>query len=240
MAQEPGAVVDETDQEWFDVRAATRQARARAVMEVKMQELQDMRDFVAADLALLEPLAGGQGAVAHPAQRALTQPPLCFQIPPHARIGRTRRAGGRKGHAQIVVVQLRSPARMLGVLHGERLHRVRRQTREAADVATHLVTRAATGSWARRAAYSQRSMVEQPKRISRPVNGWRQVVVARAFKAACKAPSAGGAASSGPMIAKRSRAQRSRWGKSSLELKRHPHQGGTIGTAHGTAHYKVV
>src|ERR1700690_2920793 len=59
MAEEPRPVVDEADQKRFDVCAAAGQDLARAVMEVKMQELQDMLDFVAADLALFESIAGG-------------------------------------------------------------------------------------------------------------------------------------------------------------------------------------
>jgi hypothetical protein len=64
----------------------------------------------------------------------------------------------------------------------------------------------------------QRSMVEAPKRTSSPVNGWRQVRAASSLKAACKSPGAGGAASNGPMIAKRSRAHRSRRSGSSSQL----------------------
>ena len=43
--------------------AAAGQHLARAVMEVEVQELQDVFDFVAAHLALLESIAGGDGAV---------------------------------------------------------------------------------------------------------------------------------------------------------------------------------
>src|SRR6185312_3232654 len=61
-------------------------------------------------------------------------------------------------------------------------------------------------------------MVEAPKRTSSPVEGCRQVRAARSLSAACKSPGAGGPANSGPMIAKRSRAHRSRLSGSSSEL----------------------
>src|SRR6185312_5440364 len=57
-----------------------------------------------------------------------------------------------------------------------------------------------------------------PKRTSSPVNGCRQVRAARSASAACKSPGAGGAANSGPMIAKRRRAHRSRLSGSSSHL----------------------
>jgi hypothetical protein len=106
MAQEPGPVVDEADQERLDVLPAASQDLARAVMEVKMDELQNMLDFVAAHFALFEPIAGGQGALARSTLRALTQQSVRFQISAHARIRRTFHAGGGEGHPQIVVVQL--------------------------------------------------------------------------------------------------------------------------------------
>jgi hypothetical protein len=51
--------------------------------------------------------------------------------------------------------------------------------------------------------------VEKAKRTGSPLTGWRQVLAASAAIAARSAPGSGGAASSGPMTAKRSRAQRS-------------------------------
>src|ERR1700682_2803839 len=48
MAQEPRAVVDEADPARLEVLAAAGQDLARAVMEVKMDELQYVLDFVAA------------------------------------------------------------------------------------------------------------------------------------------------------------------------------------------------
>src|SRR6202046_2858983 len=150
MAEEPRPVVDEPDQEGLHVIAAASQDLARAMMEVKMHELKNMLDFVAADLALFESITGGQGALAHPAQWALTQQPVRFQISAHARIGRTLRAGGSEHHAQVVVVQLGGPARMLAVLRGQRLHRLARQTRKATDVAADLIAqrlRRITGSF---------------------------------------------------------------------------------------------
>src|SRR6185312_2740356 len=60
-------------------------------------------------------------------------------------------------------------------------------------------------------------MVEAPKRTSSPVEGCRQVRAASSLKRACKSPGAGGAANSGPMIAKR-RAHRSRLSGSSSHL----------------------
>ena len=83
-------------------------------------------------------------------------------------------------------------------------------------------------------------MVEQPKRISSQVKGWRQVFPAKALKAACKSPAAGGAANSGPMIAKRSRAHRSRLGRSSRELTPAPLRAGAGGTVDGRAAYKAA
>src|SRR5450631_84370 len=108
-------------------------------MEVKMDELQYVLDFVAAHFALFEPIAGGQGAVARPAQRALTQQSLRSQIPAYARIRRALHAGGGERHAQVVVVQLRGPTRVLAVWRGQRLHGLGRQTREATDVTAYLI-----------------------------------------------------------------------------------------------------
>src|SRR5208283_1998401 len=92
MAEEARAIVDEADQKRFDVLAAAGQDFARAVMEVEMEQLQDMLDLVAAHLALLEPIAGGDRAVGGALRRPPTQQSLGFQIPPYARIRRALRA----------------------------------------------------------------------------------------------------------------------------------------------------
>ena len=63
---------------------------------------------------------------------------------------------------------------------------------------------------AARAAWNHRSRVDKPKRTGCPLTGCCQVRSLNSLSAACKCPFAGGAASSGPMMAKRSRAQRSR------------------------------
>src|SRR6056297_2897221 len=55
-------------------------------------------------------------------------------------------------------------------------------------------------------------MVESPKRVGRPVVGWRQSRSASTFSASCSLPGSGGEASSGPMTAKRRRAHWSRAG----------------------------
>ena len=76
VTKEARAVVDEADQEGFDVGAAASQHLARAVMEVQVQELQDVFDLVAAHLALLEPVAGGDGAVGAALRRPPAHQPL--------------------------------------------------------------------------------------------------------------------------------------------------------------------
>src|SRR4030065_342514 len=53
-------------------------------------------------------------------------------------------------------------------------------------------------------------MVEAAKQISKPDTGWRHDLAESTCSAAYNAPGAGGAASKGPMIEKRRRAQRSR------------------------------
>ena len=53
-------------------------------------------------------------------------------------------------------------------------------------------------------------MVDAAKQTSRPDTGSRQVLAASSCNAACNAFGPGGAASNGPMIEKRKRAQRSR------------------------------
>src|SRR6267142_7131517 len=73
MAQEPRAVIDEADQERLDVRAAPGQDLARAVMEVQMHQLQHVLDLVATDLALFEPIAGGDRAVGSALRRTSAQ-----------------------------------------------------------------------------------------------------------------------------------------------------------------------
>ena len=75
-------------------------------MEVQVQQLQYVLDFVAADLALFEPLARGERAVAGTPWGACAQQALGLQIPAHARIrwalGVAER--GTERHTQIVVV----------------------------------------------------------------------------------------------------------------------------------------
>lgn len=70
------------------------------------------------------------------------------------------------------------------------------------------------------------------------MNGWRQRLAAKSRNAVCNSPGVGGAANSGPMIAKRSRAQRSRDGRSSLELNITPTADATVGIAPGNEAYK--
>lgn len=65
-------------------------------------------------------------------------------------------------------------------------------------------------------------MVEAAKQTSRADTGSRQVLAASKRNALCNSPCAGGAASKGPMIEKRSRAQRSRLGASVIVFKRSP------------------
>ena len=113
MAEEPRAVIDEADQERFDVGAAAGQHLARAVMEVEVQQLQDVFDFVAAYLALLEPIAGGNGPVAAALRRPPAQQPLRFEVASDARVRRAPDAGGGERNPQVVVVQLRGPARVI-------------------------------------------------------------------------------------------------------------------------------
>ena len=75
-------------------------------MEVEVQELQDVFDFVAAHFALFETIAGGDRAVGQALRWAPSQQPLCLQIPPHAGVRGALRAGGGERHPQIVVMQL--------------------------------------------------------------------------------------------------------------------------------------
>lgn len=104
-----------------------------------MHQRQHVLDLVAAHLALLEPVAGGDGGLGATPRRAPARESLGFKIPPHARIRRRFHTGGGKPHAQVVVVQLGGPARVLAVLRGQCLHGLGRQTRETADVATELI-----------------------------------------------------------------------------------------------------
>src|SRR5437879_1922261 len=87
MAQEARAIIDEADQQRFDPLATAGEDFARAMMEVQMQQLQNMFDFVAAHFALLEAIAGGERAVGGAFRRALTPQSLSFQIAPYTRIG---------------------------------------------------------------------------------------------------------------------------------------------------------
>src|SRR5450759_2060067 len=60
------------------------------------------------------------------------------------------------------------------------------------------------------------------------------------FKASCNSPAAGGAANSGPMIAKRSRAHRSRCGRSFSSLTVAPLSDAILGVADGNEGYKAL
>jgi hypothetical protein len=102
-------------------------------------ELQHVLDLVAAHLALLEPIAGGNRRLRVTPRRAAAHVSLGFQMPAHARIRGARHARGAKRHAQVVVVKLGAPARVFVVLRAQRLHGLGREAREAADVATHLI-----------------------------------------------------------------------------------------------------
>jgi len=133
-------------------------------MEVKMHQLQYVLDFVAANFALFESITSGK-APRSPGVAGAEQQPLRFEVSPHARIGR-HFVPGRRASRQVVVVQL-------AVQPGCDLYcavsaaPLGRQTREATDVAAHLITQRCTGS----AALLQRSTTlqrEQPKRISSP------------------------------------------------------------------------
>jgi hypothetical protein len=81
-------------------------------------------------------------------------------------------------------------------------------------------------------------MVEAPKQTSSPDTGCRQDLVDRARSAGDNSPAAGGAASKGPMIAKRRRAQRSRLRGSTGEVKRSFQNVGAGGTRTGREGYK--
>ena len=55
VTEEPGSIVDEPHQQRLDPLTFTGEHLAGAVMEVQVQQLQDILDLVAADLALLPP-----------------------------------------------------------------------------------------------------------------------------------------------------------------------------------------
>ena len=128
------------DQQGFDVRAAAGQHLARAVVEVEMQQLQDVFDFVAAYFTLLESIAGGDGSVTAALRRTPAHQSLRIEGASDAGVRRTREARGVQRYPQIVVVQLRGPARVMAVLRGQRRHRLDRQTGEPTDVAPHFIT----------------------------------------------------------------------------------------------------
>jgi alkylation response protein AidB-like acyl-CoA dehydrogenase len=104
VTEEPRAVVDEADQKGFDVGAAAGQHFARAVMEVEMQQLQDVLDFVAAHLALFKSVARGNGAVGAALRRPPAHQSLRLEVSSYARVRRTRQARGAERDAQVVVV----------------------------------------------------------------------------------------------------------------------------------------
>ena len=64
-------------------------------------------------------------------------------------------------------------------------------------------------------------------------------MMASRVKAACNSPAAGGAASKGPMIEKRKRAQRSRFSGSIVELKKVSQCGGADGALTRSEGYKA-
>lgn len=106
MAEEARAIVDKADQERLDPLAAAGQHFARAVMEVEVQQLQDVLDFVAAHFALFESITRGERAVAGAPWGTLAQQAVGFEIAAYARVRGTRgvAARGSERHAQIVVV----------------------------------------------------------------------------------------------------------------------------------------
>lgn len=124
VADEPGAIVDDAEEQRRVPSAARRQYLARAVMDVPVPEAADIRGLVAADLARGQarfglPCAGGL-AVARP-------PPFVqavrAQETPDGGIGRERAqvraaVGERR---QVVMDQLGAPSGMVGVelAHGE-------------------------------------------------------------------------------------------------------------------------
>src|ERR1700722_15502574 len=104
-----------------------------------MQELQYVFDFVAAYFTLFQPIASGDGAITAALRRTPAQQPVGFEVSSHARVRGAPQAGGGEGDAQVVVVQLRGPSRMLTVLRGQRLNGLARQTREPTDVMSYLI-----------------------------------------------------------------------------------------------------
>ena len=107
---------------------------------------------------------------------------------------------------------------MFSVVPGECLHRLGRQTREATDVLSYLIAqrmhwicgpfRGVIPAFQRRAAEAE---LQARERMA-------PALAAGGFWAACNSPAAGGAANSGPTIAKRSRAHRSRGARSFSSL----------------------
>ena len=73
-------------------------------------------------------------------RRSPAQQSLGFEVSPHARIRRTLAVPAAPSVTRkLSCMQLGGPARVLAVLRGQCLHGLGRQTREATDVATHLI-----------------------------------------------------------------------------------------------------
>src|ERR1700692_4466131 len=108
-------------------------------MEVEVKKLQYVFDFVAAYFTLFQPIASSDGAITAALRRTPAQQPLGFEVSSHARVRGALQAGGGERDAQVVVVQLRRPSRVLAVLRGQRLNGLARQTREPTDVMSYLI-----------------------------------------------------------------------------------------------------
>jgi hypothetical protein len=105
-----------------------------------MQQLQNVLDFVAAHLALLESVARGDRPVGDALRWPAPRETMGFEVTAHARVGRALHAGGTERYAQVVVVKLGGPAGVGVVLLGQRFDRLGREAWEPTDVSAHLVT----------------------------------------------------------------------------------------------------
>lgn len=88
VTQVARAIIDEADQQRLDPFAAASEDFARAVMEVQVQQLQHVLDFIAAHFARFQALACGDGALALASCGALPPQTQSFEVTAHARIRR--------------------------------------------------------------------------------------------------------------------------------------------------------
>ena len=139
VAYQTGAVVNDAHDHRCHPGARAGQHLACAVMEIEMPQGVDVVDFKAAHLQAFEPVACSQCASGGALGSGLAKHALRFEVAAHRGVRRHGGVAALEGGAQVVKVQLRSPAGVLAVLRHQGIDHCLGHTGKAGNVATQAV-----------------------------------------------------------------------------------------------------